>query len=636
MSFVFSPHRIKKKTAFVFLFFALFLSSLFAEIQTGSFEPLRASTTTWMHQDDHQEGRNSVGNITAEDYCAFLNEVAANDLFHFYDFKMGWDGSIPLILRLGTPGSYYYVVLHEKEKDPISYLTAFAATRFCHWLENRNPLINNEEACSAPICAYGNKVDPALVSNDLFFQIIQHSDLNEAYAAASTDSWDTWDNIGFGIAALLICAGGYYACSSDHRPSDHASESIPLRRGTAEQTRYESSEQQDNRHHLNAEATELENLENKKKVTFEVNSSPWISFNNSKQGGYSVIDSIKKTKKGYVLLFKTCTQDPWVNQQLAIVNSSLSRPIAGHRADLDRWSNYRSWYFMTQLDKDSSGSLATVSWEEWSKTTLEELLGGDRERENLIDQVKAVAKNNDLLDRKLRYLRIKNFSLEKEEENSIDEIKNGKNKADGIFNYDVDHTDFINQCEENTALLKKLNELWNKLHPDSCQAGTEQLKKLQEQNNQLFSKFDQNEIHHLLIIKKHIFDIQRWISAYKDKRLLHTADEELHSINEKFILSLDQSYPALTEANFSQFTRIMKSPQKTDHSNLLALDIAVLATWDQILTEKTKFEDTYNELKAVTSETTTFIIEQLESLKSEGKESRSPYSEIAATLNQKP
>ena len=86
--------------------------------------------------------------ITIEQYCAFLNEVAASDPHGLYSEQMATDPSVLAIKRLGTDGSYTYKVIDEapvghmhagkklKPHRPIVYVSWASAARFCNWLHN--------------------------------------------------------------------------------------------------------------------------------------------------------------------------------------------------------------------------------------------------------------------------------------------------------------------------------------------------------------------------------------------------------------------------------------------------------------------------------------------------------------------
>jgi len=86
--------------------------------------------------------------ITIEQYCAFLNQVAARDPYGLYSDSMLTDASVLAIVRLGTDGKYTYKVLDEapaghinagvklKPHRPIVCVSWASAARFCNWLHN--------------------------------------------------------------------------------------------------------------------------------------------------------------------------------------------------------------------------------------------------------------------------------------------------------------------------------------------------------------------------------------------------------------------------------------------------------------------------------------------------------------------
>jgi len=86
--------------------------------------------------------------ITIEQYCAFLNQVAKIDPHGLYSEQMLTDANVVAITRLGTDGSYTYRVLDEapaghvnagvklKPRRPIVCVSWTSAARFCNWLHN--------------------------------------------------------------------------------------------------------------------------------------------------------------------------------------------------------------------------------------------------------------------------------------------------------------------------------------------------------------------------------------------------------------------------------------------------------------------------------------------------------------------
>jgi formylglycine-generating enzyme required for sulfatase activity len=83
--------------------------------------------------------------VTAAQYCQFLNAVAKSDPFHLYDqdFVDGiWGCGIT---RTGSPGSYsystsiFYGYPVNNSDFPVNYINWAMAARFCNWLTNGQP-----------------------------------------------------------------------------------------------------------------------------------------------------------------------------------------------------------------------------------------------------------------------------------------------------------------------------------------------------------------------------------------------------------------------------------------------------------------------------------------------------------------
>ncbi|MFI0347952.1 MAG: hypothetical protein ACH346_04155 [Chthoniobacterales bacterium] len=75
--------------------------------------------------------------VTASDYCLFLNEVATTDAEHLYDEKMGSDPVTASIVREGTPGDYRYFVIATREKEPISFVNEKDKAAYGEWLASQ-------------------------------------------------------------------------------------------------------------------------------------------------------------------------------------------------------------------------------------------------------------------------------------------------------------------------------------------------------------------------------------------------------------------------------------------------------------------------------------------------------------------
>jgi formylglycine-generating enzyme required for sulfatase activity len=83
--------------------------------------------------------------VTAGQYTAFLNAVAATDTYGLYDTNMDMDVAVPPyywgcnIKRSGSPGSYTYSVASDWANRPVNYVSWGDAARFANWLTNGQP-----------------------------------------------------------------------------------------------------------------------------------------------------------------------------------------------------------------------------------------------------------------------------------------------------------------------------------------------------------------------------------------------------------------------------------------------------------------------------------------------------------------
>lgn len=82
--------------------------------------------------------------VTAEEYCAFLNAVAStnNDPHSLYDPRMSTDANVASIERHGTAPNYTYEIINDtwnRAKFPIAYVNWYSAARFCNWMAHGCP-----------------------------------------------------------------------------------------------------------------------------------------------------------------------------------------------------------------------------------------------------------------------------------------------------------------------------------------------------------------------------------------------------------------------------------------------------------------------------------------------------------------
>jgi Sulfatase-modifying factor enzyme 1/PEP-CTERM motif len=76
--------------------------------------------------------------VTAGQYCQFLNTTAQNDTFGLYNSNMSSSSQGCRITRSGLSGSYGYSVSADRENRPVNYLSWYDAARFCNYLTSGN------------------------------------------------------------------------------------------------------------------------------------------------------------------------------------------------------------------------------------------------------------------------------------------------------------------------------------------------------------------------------------------------------------------------------------------------------------------------------------------------------------------
>lgn len=77
--------------------------------------------------------------VTAGQYTAFLNSVAATDTYGLYNANMWSQEKGCKIQQTGSPGSYIYSVAEDFANRPVNYVGWGDAVRFCNWLHNGQP-----------------------------------------------------------------------------------------------------------------------------------------------------------------------------------------------------------------------------------------------------------------------------------------------------------------------------------------------------------------------------------------------------------------------------------------------------------------------------------------------------------------
>lgn len=80
--------------------------------------------------------------VTAAQYCDFLNHVAKTDTYGLYSYRMSdlgqWEWGCN-IQRSGSPGSYTYSVSPGWANRPVNHVTFWNSLRFANWLHNGQP-----------------------------------------------------------------------------------------------------------------------------------------------------------------------------------------------------------------------------------------------------------------------------------------------------------------------------------------------------------------------------------------------------------------------------------------------------------------------------------------------------------------
>jgi formylglycine-generating enzyme len=100
--------------------------------------------------------------VTAGQYCAFLNAVAKTDAYDLYHAFMDSSSYGCKIRQLGTSGSYTYLVDANGDgvedadwvKRPVNYVSWGAAARFANWLHNGQPTTGAQDSTTTEDGSY--------------------------------------------------------------------------------------------------------------------------------------------------------------------------------------------------------------------------------------------------------------------------------------------------------------------------------------------------------------------------------------------------------------------------------------------------------------------------------------------------
>lgn len=129
--------------------------------------------------------------VTAAQYCQFLNAVAKTDTYGVYTANMGswypdnWHKNIG-ISRTGDPGNYSYAIMgsySEAANTPVFGVTWACAARFCNWVQNGQPS-GDQGPGTTETGAYS--LDGA-ITNDALRTIVRSA--GAKYFLPSEDEW---------------------------------------------------------------------------------------------------------------------------------------------------------------------------------------------------------------------------------------------------------------------------------------------------------------------------------------------------------------------------------------------------------------------------------------------------------------
>ena len=77
--------------------------------------------------------------VTAGQYCSFLNAVGATDTYGLYNTDMWYRDYGCMIRRSGVSGSYTYSVASDFANRPVTGVSWGNAARFANWVTNGQP-----------------------------------------------------------------------------------------------------------------------------------------------------------------------------------------------------------------------------------------------------------------------------------------------------------------------------------------------------------------------------------------------------------------------------------------------------------------------------------------------------------------
>ena len=197
--------------------------------------------------------------ITVSDYCEFLNAVAANDYHHLYESRLetgvygqeGENTASCLIVRIGMPGHYTYVVTAGEKGKLEVLIDPLSAMRYCNWLEN-SASTSNFNCCEAAtehgVYEIQNDQLIAINSEGSYFIADEDGLLNDCYDKQLRSSHKTFhvvhDSVALaeknrgtagtslqkieeGMIAVAMIAGGGGRCATFEQISRDARQKSP-------------------------------------------------------------------------------------------------------------------------------------------------------------------------------------------------------------------------------------------------------------------------------------------------------------------------------------------------------------------------------------------------------------------------
>jgi len=123
--------------------------------------------------------------VTAGQYCAFLDAVAKTDTYGLYNASM--DTAVNAygcnIKRTGSPGNYTYSVADDWANRPVNYVSWGDAARFANWLTNGQPTGPQNASTTEDGSYYLN----GAMTNAQLLAVTRKS--NARYVIPSEDEW---------------------------------------------------------------------------------------------------------------------------------------------------------------------------------------------------------------------------------------------------------------------------------------------------------------------------------------------------------------------------------------------------------------------------------------------------------------